>query len=254
MTHYIIIEDERFAYEELKRMMRRLRPEYELIGWAQSVEQAVLLLERGSAGLVIADIRLADGLCFDVFGRFHTDIPVIFTTAYDEYALKAFRLNSIDYLLKPVEEKDLERALDKFERNRLVRPTSESYSGLERMYMSGTRKNRFLVRIGDEFRHVETDEVACFNSEDKAVYMNLFSGKRYVIDYSLDSLEPMLDSMMFFRVSRGCIANIKAIQKVTRFFGSRLRVELKPQCCDRLLVSRVRTADFLKWLGGDSEK
>lgn len=117
MVKYLLVEDERFAYEELKRMMQRLRPSWQLAGWAESVEQAVLLLRQGSLDLMIVDIRLSDGLSFEIFEQCPVDLPVIFTTAYDEYAIKAFKVNSIDYLLKPIEESDLEAALCKFERN-----------------------------------------------------------------------------------------------------------------------------------------
>ena len=117
MVKYLLVEDERFAYEELKRMMQRLRPSWQLAGWAESVEQAVLLLRQGSLDLMIVDIRLSDGLSFEIFEQCPVDLPVIFTTAYDEYAIKAFKVNSIDYLLKPIEESDLEAALCKFEHN-----------------------------------------------------------------------------------------------------------------------------------------
>ena len=121
MVKYLLVEDERFAYEELKRMMQRLRPSWQLAGWAESVEQAVLLLRQGSLDLMIVDIRLSDGLSFEIFEQCPVDLPVIFTTAYDEYAIKAFKVNSIDYLLKPIEESDLEAALCKFEHNSALR-------------------------------------------------------------------------------------------------------------------------------------
>lgn len=160
MAKYIIIEDERLAYEEIRRMMQRLRPDYMLTGWATGVEQAVLQLASGGIDLMIVDIRLSDGLSFEIFERTAADIPVIFTTAYDEYALRAFKVNSIDYLLKPVEEQALETALCKFERNRLPRTATPELKRLEATYMTGIRKNRFLVRSGDTFRYVETSDIA----------------------------------------------------------------------------------------------
>lgn len=249
MTSYIIIEDERCAYDELRRMMRKLRPDYTLAGWAQSVEQAVTLVGNGGFDLIITDIRLADGLCFDVFERRPSNVPVIFTTAYDEYALKAFRLNSVDYLLKPVEEGDLSDALDKLELNMLVRIGSSRYADMAQTYMSHTRKSRFLIRIGDTYRYVLTADAAFFYSEDKTTYLCTFEGKSHIVDYSLDQIEPMLDNDQFFRLSRGCIANIRAVSRVSRFFGGRLSVELSPQCPVKALVSRGRANDFLKWMG-----
>ena len=180
MVKYLLVEDERFAYEELKRMMQRLRPSWQLAGWAESVEQAVLLLRQGSLDLMIVDIRLSDGLSFEIFEQCPVDLPVIFTTAYDEYAIKAFKVNSIDYLLKPIEESDLEAALCKFERNSALRSAAPEYRQLELGYLAANKKNRFLVQVGDTFRYVETPDVAFFYSEDKLTYLHLFSGKRYV--------------------------------------------------------------------------
>lgn len=248
---YLIFEDERFACDELRRMMRILRPSYTLAGWAQDVEQAVELVARGGYDFIITDIRLADGLCFDVFERQPTDAPVIFTTAYDEYAIRAFDLNSIDYLLKPVEEGDLADALGKLERNRLVRTGSPSFAGMAQAYISHTRRSRFLIRIGDTFRYVPTADVTVFLSEDKTTYLCTAGGKRYIVDYSLDQIEPTLPAEQFFRLSRACIANIEAVGKVSRYFGGRLCVELRDGGTGKVIVSRKRAGDFLKWMGGE---
>lgn len=251
MKRYIIIEDERFAYEELKRMIQSLRKDYELAGWAQSVEQAVVLVARGDYDFIITDIRLSDGLCFDVFERQPSNAPVIFTTAYDEYALKAFDLNSIDYLLKPVDESDLAVALDKLELNMLTRADSSRYTSMAQTYMSNTHKSRFLIHIGDTYRYVLTTDVALFYSEEKTTYLHTLEGRSYIIDYSLDYIEQVLPQDQFFRLSRACIANIRSIGKVSKFFGGRLSVELLHIDKEREMVSRKRAADFLKWLGGD---
>ncbi|MEL5893468.1 LytTR family DNA-binding domain-containing protein [Bacteroides sp. GD17] len=250
MIKYLLVEDERFAYEELKRMMQSLRPDYQLAGWAESVEQAVLLLKQGGIDLLIVDIRLSDGLSFEIFEQCPVDLPVIFTTAYDEYAIKAFKVNSIDYLLKPIEECDLEAALCKFERNGMLRSAAPECKQLEMGYLAANKKNRFLVQVGDTFRYVETADIAFFYSEDKLTYLHLFSGKRYIINYSLEQLESMLDRCVFFRVSRNCIANIKSLCKSSRYFGSRLKLYFQPECPHEVLVSRSRVADFLKWVDG----
>ena len=250
MTRYVLVEDERFAYEEMKRMMQMLRPDYQLVGWAESIEQAVLLLRQNKIDLMIVDIRLSDGLSFEIFEQCPIDIPVLFTTAYDEYALQAFKVNSIDYLLKPIEENELDAALHKFERNHSLHSTTPQYKKLETDYLAGNKKNRFLVQIGDTFQYAETHEVAFFYSEEKYTYLHLFTNKRYIINYSLDQLEPMLDRNPFFRVSRNCISNIKAIQKSSRYFGSRLKLYFRPECPHEVLVSRSRANDFLKWIDG----
>lgn len=248
MVTYMIMEDERFAYEELKRMMSVLRPDYRLQNRAESVERAVAALQNDTPDLLIVDIRLSDGLCFDVFERVKMQTPVIFTTAYDEYALQAFQVNSIDYLLKPIEERDLELALLKFEANRLPRAGSTEYKALESHYLSGVNKNRFLVSFGDTYRYVEVSDIAFFYSEEKYTYLHTFLGKRYVVNYSLEQLEQMLERCDFFRASRGCIVHIRAVKKVSKYFGGRLLVSLSPDCPQEVVVSRSRIGDFLKWL------
>lgn len=253
MMKYLIVEDERFAYAEMKRMMSRLRPEWQLAGWADSVEQAVLLLRQGPVDLLLSDIRLSDGLCFDIFESCPSDIPVIFTTAYDEYAIKAFRVNGVGYLLKPIEEAELEAALSKYERGAVLRPSAPEYRRLELGYMSGGFKSRFLVQAGDTFRYADTSDVAFFYSEDKYTYLHLSGGGRYIINYTLGCLEEMLDRRMFFRVSRNCIANIKSVTKSTRYFGGRLRLHLSPECPLEIIVSRGHVADFLRWMDGAVE-
>ena len=250
MVKYLLIEDERFAYEEIKRMMQELRPDYYLAGWAESVEQAVLLLKQGGIDLMLVDIRLSDGLSFEIFEQAAVDTPVIFTTAYDEYAIKAFKVNSIDYLLKPIEENDLETALRKFERHDTLPGIAPELKQLELEFLTRNKKNRFLIQVGDTFQYAETMDTAFFYREDKYVYLHLFSGKRYIVNYSLDQLENMLDRGVFFRVSRNCIANIKAVQRSARYFGSRLKLYLSPECPHEIIVSRNRAGDFLKWIDG----
>lgn len=256
---YYILEDEPFAYEEIRRMMGILRPNYVLLGWAVSVEEALVKLNTVTPDLMIVDIRLSDGLCFDVFEHISFQVPVIFTTAYDEYALQAFRVNSIDYLLKPVEEEDLERDLQKLETcylqvlspeaNRLQADLSaENYQQLATSYLKHVKKNRFLVSVGDTFSTIEASDIAFFYSEDKYVFLYLFTGKKYIINYSLDQLEPMLDERDFHRLSRSCIAHIRAVKKASRYFGSRLLMHFIIDCPQEVIVSRNRVAGVLKWM------
>lgn len=258
---YFILEDEPFAYEEIRRMMGILRPNYVLQGWAVSVEEALAKLKTAAPDLMIVDIRLSDGLCFDVFEHIDLKVPIIFTTAYDEYALQAFQVNSIDYLLKPVEDEDLERALKKLEACYLPVHSSEAdkpqddlltqnYHQLAASYLQHVKKNRFLVSIGDTFSTIESSDIAFFYSEDKYVFLHLFTGKRFIVNYSLDQLEPMLDEQDFHRVSRSCIVNIKAVKKASRYFGSRLLMEFSVDCPQEVIVSRNRVVEVLKWMDG----
>ncbi|TGX84194.1 response regulator transcription factor [Palleniella muris] len=250
MVKYLIIEDEPFAYKELKRMVDELRPDYLLTGWAQSVAQSVELLKSQDFDFILADISLADGLCFEIFEQTKADIPVIFTTAYDEYAIKAFKVNGVDYLLKPFEKEDLALALERLERRSTVTSASEKVALLNGDYSSSMPKNRFLVRTGDAYTHVPASDIAFFYSEDKYTFLHLFTGKRHIVDYSLDRLEELLDGEMFFRTSRNSIVNIRAVVRCTRQFGGRLKLYCQPEADACGFVSRSRAKSFLDWIDG----
>jgi Response regulator of the LytR/AlgR family len=246
---YLIVEDERFAYEELKRMMTELRPDYSLEKRTKTVIDTIGFLKTSIVDLILLDIRLADGNCFEIFNHVEVNTPVIFTTAYDEHAIKAFKLNSIDYLLKPFDEKELEAALVKFENIFHHNPHKAEPKNFEQL-LSLKTKNRFLISKGENYHYIETADVAHFYSEDGVVFLHTFQNKRYIINYTLDQLEQQLDSRMFFRVSRNCIGNVKAIENVAKYFNSRLKLSFLPVCPHEVLVSRVRVPDFLKWMDG----
>lgn len=247
---YLIVEDEYYAYEEIKRMITRLRPDYVLLGWTESIENTISFLRRETPQLLIMDIRLADGLSFDVFHRIDCNVPVIFTTAYDEYALQAFKTNSVDYLLKPVDEDDMQQALLKFERNNVVTTQSANYIKAEDEYLKHCIRTRIMVQVGDEYRSIEVTDIACFYSEEKTNYLITMQGKRYIVDYTLDQLECMLARDTFCRISRGCIAHIHAVKKCYKHFAGRLGIQLITGCPEEIIVSRSRVAEVLKWIDG----
>ena len=249
MVRYLIIEDEPLAFEELKRMMDQLRPGFQIAGWAQSVCQSITLLRSQTFDLILADISLADGLCFDIFRQIDVGIPVIFTTAYDEYAIRAFKANGIDYLLKPVEISELEVAVMRYERNSVAAPSAGHLATLCD-YGGRRTKDRFLVRSGDSYLHVGISEVAFFYSEDKYTFLHVFSGKRYIIDYSLDTLEDMLDRACFFRTSRNSIISIQAVVRCSKLFGGRLKLHCSPELPVESIVSRSRVRKFMEWIDG----
>lgn len=246
---YLIVEDERFAYEELKRMMMKLRPGYLLEWQTKTVIDTIGFLKESEVDLILMDIRLADGNCFEIFNHVEVTIPVIFTTAYDEHAIKAFKLNSIDYLLKPFDEHELEAALTKFENIFHNQPYKDNSRNFEQL-LSLKTKNRFLISKGENYHYIETRDIAHFYSEDGVVFLHTFNDRRYIINYTLDQLEQQLDSRLFFRVSRNCIGNVKAIENVAKYFNSRLKISFLPECPHEVLVSRVRVPDFLKWMDG----
>lgn len=246
---FLIVEDERFAYEELKRMIMKLRPGYFLEKHTKTVIETIGFLKVSTVDLILMDIRLADGNCFEIFNHIKVSTPVIFTTAYDEHAIKAFKLNSIDYLLKPFDENELEVALTKFENIFHSSSHKTDPNNFEHI-LSLKTKNRFLISKGENYHYIETSDIAHFYSEGGVVFLHTFQDKRHIINYTLDQLEQQLDNRSFFRVSRNCIASLKAIENIAKYFNSRLKLSFLPECPHEVLVSRVRVSDFLKWMDG----
>lgn len=240
MVSYIIIEDERPAYEELKRMVSQMRPDYRLAGWADSIEQAGMLMSSGNVDLIFMDIHLADGLAFDLFADMECEIPVVFTTAYDRYALDAFRAGGIDYLLKPIEEDELETSLRRFEKGLVKRIDGNDV----------LLRKRFKVKVGEGYRHIPVEEVAFFHAEDKCTFVTLLNSRTYIVESALDAIEGQLDRFRFFRISRSHIVNIDAIVRCSKLFGGRLRLHVAVDGDPDITVSRARAAAFLEWYDG----
>jgi DNA-binding LytR/AlgR family response regulator len=229
--------------------------EFTLLDQIDTVEDSVKWLKtHPHPDLIFLDIQLADGLSFEIFRQVEVSSPVIFTTAYDEYAIKAFQVNSIDYLLKPIRPESLEIALHKLEDLRNVlspaKPWLENVQMENLIRMIGREyKSRILLKTGDQIRSVEIEEVAYFYAEDDVVFSMLKNKRRAIVDYTLNQLESELDPKNFYRLTRGCIARISSVKKVSKYFNSRLIVELEPPLEEKLLVSRVNVPEFLKWLG-----
>jgi len=250
----LIIEDEPFARMELIRLLSATGREFVLLDQIDTVEDSVKWLKtHPQPDLVFLDIQLADGLSFDIFRQVNVSSPVIFTTAYDQYAIKAFQVNSIDYLLKPIRPEALESALRKLDDLRNVlspaKPWLENIQ-IENLLriMNREYKTRILLKSGDQIRSVEIEEIAYFYAEDDVVFAKLKNKDRSIVDFTLNQLEAELDPKDFFRLTRGCIARISAVKKVSKYFNSRLIVELDPPMGEKLLVSRVTVPEFLKWL------
>ena len=250
----LIIEDEPLARSELVRLLKATGREFSLLDQIDTVADSVKWLKTHSLpDLIFLDIQLADGLSFEIFRQVSVSSPVIFTTAYDEYAIKAFQVNSIDYLLKPIRPEALESALRKLEDLRKVfspaNPWVENVQMENLMRMIGREyKSRILLKTGDQIRSVEMEEVAYFYAEEDVVFAMLKNKSRAIVDYTLNQLEVELDPKNFYRLTRGCIARITSIKKVSKYFNSRLIIELEPQMEEKLLISRVNVPEFLKWL------
>lgn len=249
----LIIEDEPHARAELKRLLNKVAPQISIVAELDSVTDACTFLASGKPfDLVFADIQLSDGLSFDIFNQINISQPVIFTTAYNEFAIKAFDLNSIDYLLKPIEENQLEKALVKLNRikenynNQSLMLSAEKLKEL--LNVKKEYKSRFVTKIGDQFKYIGVDEVAYFNADDNVVYAITLQQQKVIVDYKMEELELVLDPKLFFRANRGFMVHIKAIQKVHKYFNSRLSLEVLPKTEEPVLVSRLKVDDFLNWM------
>jgi len=253
----LIIEDEPYAQEELKRLLALCDPSIVIWECIDSVEDSIIWLEEpNEPDLIFMDIQLSDGLSFDIFKHTEVKAPVIFTTAYDEYAIRAFKVNSIDYLLKPVEEEALKSALRKYaairkQYSQAIQPqTYFNPAQIEQLLRLNKPeyKSRFVTTIGDRIKHIGVEQVAYFFADDNTVYLVTGDKKKFIINYTLDQLENLLDPRHFFRINRKYIAKITAIGDVNKYFNSRLKVSLVPPVEDEILISRVRVPDFLSWM------
>ena len=256
----LIIEDEQHNARMLADMLRGLRPGWRLCGMAESVRQSVELLRKEpQPDLVLMDIQLSDGICFSIFKQVNVRSRIIFTTAFDHYAVQAFRVNSIDYLLKPVKTAELERALDKFERmggmhppgTSLPVPDPSDHEHIMRAILSGRKeyRKRFLISTGSTYQRLDTRDIACFTSENKITTAHTFRGDQYVVDFSLDRLEEELDPADYFRADRRTIIHIDLVGRFEDYFGGKLVVRLKAPVNDRITVSRLKAAAFKVWTG-----
>ena len=250
MTQVLIIEDEHYAAQKLIRQLQNIDPDMEVLAVLDSVDESVKWLKQNSADLIFLDIHLGDDDSFRIFEKIKIRTPVIFTTAYDQYAIKAFRLNSIDYLLKPVNKKDLQAALQKY--YDLDSPAQQiDYKELLDSLKSAPEaqyQKRFMVYFGDRVKSIATEEVAYFFAEGKYVYLVSKEGKEYIIDFTLEKLVQSLDPQYFFRINRQFIICIECIQEMITYTKGRLKIELKPKSSREVIVSIERSSEFKKWL------
>lgn len=248
---YIIIEDEQLAVKRLRSLIEEVRPDYEFVAKFDSIEGATISLPVLQFDLLFMDIQLADGNSFDIFDQISIQAPIIFTTAYDEYAVKAFKTNSVDYLLKPLDPKELKSAIEKFEKNFKVKkaqaPVNTEITDLIKT-LQPAGKERFVVKIGEHLKTVESKNIQLIYSQDKGTYVLSNEGKRFLIDYSLDRVEEMMSSANFFRISRKFIVNIDFIKDIIAFTNSRLEVMIDHYDEEQVIVARERVNDFKQWL------
>jgi DNA-binding LytR/AlgR family response regulator len=248
----LILEDEKLASEKLEKTILELEPHAKIVARLQSIAAAVnWLTNHPHPDLILSDIRLLDGLCFEIFHQVKIEKPVIFTTAYDQYAIKAFEVNSIDYLLKPVQKEKLKASLDKL-KTLASKPQASAIDYQEVLKLLRTPpsayKSRFMVRIGQKIIALSTNKIAYFFSENKLTFIITKEGKRYPIDQPLEELVDVMDPRIFFKVNRQYIVTFESIAEIHPYFKGRIKLILAPATEDEVVISSERTPEFKKWI------
>jgi DNA-binding LytR/AlgR family response regulator len=247
----IIIEDEKLSAEHLSNLLGKIDSGIHVIDIFDTISKSIHAFKNGlKADLLFVDVHLADGLSFDIFAEISIDIPIIFTTAYNEYAIRAFKLNSVDYLLKPIGVDELRNSLEKFKKYNhkdyalMLNNIVDAYQNMKKQY-----KSRFMIKIGENIVTVKAENISHFIFEDGVVILVTKTNNHYPVDFTLDLVESMLDPDEFFRINRKVVININAIQKTGIYFNSRLKITSSNLSDDDSIVSRERVSDFKEWLG-----
>jgi two-component system, LytTR family, response regulator LytT len=255
MLNVLLIEDEEPAARRLRKIILELIPDAVMPDSIVSVASGIAWLEQHPMpDLIFSDIQLSDGLSFEIFKAYDITCPVIFTTAYDQYAIEAFKVNSIDYLLKPVKKEELESAIKKFKKLSAAGTPPLNIDKLLQTLQPALKpehKRRFVVRYGDHIKTIGIEDVVYFYTEDKVSFLCTKDGRRYVIDFNLDMLSNMLDPKVFFRINRQYIIGIHAIADMYSYSKSRVLVKLNPPAKHETIVSTERSAEFKHWLGDE---
>ncbi len=247
----LIVEDEPLAAKQLSTLITELKPQANIVAICDTIKSTVNWLKNHTTpDLAFFDIQLGDGLSFEIFQQVEISIPIVFATAYDQYAIKAFRVNSIDYLLKPIQVKDLALALEKFNKQKMRYNTIDEklINEMNNLLRKPAYKARFIVKIGNTLRIVDVSDVLYFYSFEKGTYIKTHDKKDYLIDYSLEAIEQEIDPEVFFRINRKHIVALKSIKKIHQHSNSRLRLELAIPSEEEFLVARERVKDFRKWI------
>ncbi len=248
----LIIEDEPQAAKRMETLMKELEPSAIILDRIDSVKNAVEWISNNpSPDLILMDIQLADGISFSIFEKCVVRSPVIFTTAYDEYALKAFKVNSIDYILKPVDKDELGLALDKFKSRQRSAPDAKALLdniGQAVQMLTKRYKSRFMIKVGEHLKTIEISTLLYFYSQDKATFCYTTDNRSLILDYTLEQLEEMVDPSVFFRVNRKYLVSAVALTDIISYTNSRLKLKLKGSQDDDIIVARERVQDFKEWL------
>ena len=246
----VIVEDEEFASKRLAQLVTDLAPEISIVSVLGSVEEGKKWFSSNTfPDLVFMDIQLNDGYGFDILDDLKDHPPIIFTTAYNEFAIRGFKYNGVDYLLKPIVKADLKKALEKFKKNvtRNVQSPSDNIEQLKQLFHK-EYKHRFMVKVGNQFRSFNVEDIAFFKSHEGMIFLHTHAGQSYPIEYTIDQLENILNPIHFFRVNRKFMVSVKSVVEIHSYFNSRLLLKLLPKEEEQIIVSRERTTNFKKWL------
>ena len=244
----LIIEDETRAANHLERLLAKVAPEIEVVDRLESVRDAVDFLQRNTElGLIFSDIQLADGLSFEIYRQVKVCCPIIFTTAWDHYAIEAFNTNGIDYLLKPIEEERLLKAIDKA-RQFSPGPLLEKILAMSAAKPAPNYKSRFLVKVGEKIKSIPVEEIIAFYSLEKATYIFTIDKRSYAIDFALDHLETLINSEHYFRINRKFMIGLEACSNITSWSNSRLKLRIEGLEKEEIIVARERVQEFKEWL------
>lgn len=247
----LIIEDEQIAASRLEQLIKELAPEMQILAQLHSVVQAREWLNNHPLpDLIFLDIQLNDGYGFDILDALEDHPPIIFTTAYNEYAIRGFKYNGLDYLLKPIDKRDLQLALAKFKRLGTANAPIEQWPKVDKLkeMLTKSYKKRFMVKVGNQFNTFKVTDIAYFKSDQGLIFLYNQKGQKYPVEYSLDQLEEILDPVQFFRINRKYMVTVDAVEEIHTYFNSRLLLRLDPSQTDQVIVSRERTTNFKRWL------
>jgi DNA-binding LytR/AlgR family response regulator len=254
----LIVEDEDLAVKKITKTLHEVNASAEIVGVTDSIDGTASWLQNNATpDLILMDIELSDGQSFEIFSRIQVKSPVIFTTSYDEYALKAFKVNSIDYLLKPIQKEDLRAALNKYEQmkeaysiaDKSVLNMDTLVKELQQKLQPKDFRKRFLVKHGQKLVSIDIEEIAYFFSDGRLNFFKTYDNRKFVVDYTMDELEDMLDAERYFRISRSFYVSVNSIDQIHDYFGNRLMLGLKPDVDKEAIVSREKVTDFKKWMG-----
>ncbi len=250
MLNILIIEDEPLAATRLERLIREVEPGVHILGILDSVQQAVAWLQNHTADLIFLDIHLADGNSFSIFDQVEVRTPIIFATAYDQYAIKAFKVNSVDYLLKPIEKEELAQSMKKYLGGQAVQAAGADMTALMKAInqRQAEYQKRFMITSGDKIKSIATEDVAYFFGRQKYVFLVTRDNRRHIIDYTLGALEDLLDPGQFFRINRQFIISFPAITNMYTYSKSRIKIELDPPGEIEAIVSIDKARLFREWL------